>query len=92
MSNGPMFIIFDPTGAGKTDLALRIAEHISAKIVNMDMGQFYMPLSIGTTKSAKNLKHIEMQKELSFGEKNLLSQIEALLVEEISLVNNYENR
>jgi len=38
----------------------------------------------------KDLKHIEMQKELSFGEKNLLSQTEALLVEEISLVNNME--
>jgi len=38
----------------------------------------------------KDLKHIEMQKELSFGEKNLLSQTEGLLVEEISLVNNME--
>ncbi len=38
----------------------------------------------------KDLKYIETQKELSFGEKNLLSQTEALLVEEISLVNNME--
>ncbi|MGB8366741.1 MAG: CarD family transcriptional regulator [Candidatus Babeliales bacterium] len=38
----------------------------------------------------KDLKYIETQKELSFGEKNLLSQTESLLVEEISLVNNLE--
>ncbi len=38
----------------------------------------------------KDLKYIETQKELSFGEKNLLSQTETLLVEEISLVNNME--
>ncbi len=33
----------------------------------------------------RDLKHIETQKELSFGEKNLLQQTEALLAEEISL-------
>lgn len=49
-SNGLIFIIFGPTGAGKTDLALRIAEHTPAEIINMDVGQFYTPLSIGTAK------------------------------------------
>jgi len=34
----------------------------------------------------RNLNHLAARKELSFGEKNLLSQTEALLVEEISLV------
>lgn len=34
----------------------------------------------------RDLKHIATQKELSFGEKNLLNQTELLLVEEISLV------
>lgn len=34
----------------------------------------------------RDLKHIASQKELSFGEKNLLHQTEALLVEEISIV------
>ena len=36
----------------------------------------------------KDLKHIQCQKELSFGEKNLLHQTEGLLVEEIALVSN----
>ncbi len=38
----------------------------------------------------RDLKHISVQKELSFGEKALLSQTEALLVEEISIVKNVE--
>ena len=36
----------------------------------------------------RGLKHIEGRKELSFGEKSLLHQTEALLVEEISLVSD----
>lgn len=36
----------------------------------------------------RDLKHISIQKELSFGEKNLLNQIEALLAEEISLIEH----
>lgn len=36
----------------------------------------------------RDLKHIEMHKELSFGEKNLLTQTEDLLVQEIALVSN----
>ena len=35
----------------------------------------------------RDLRYIATQKELSFGEKNLLHQTEALLVEEISLVH-----
>ena len=36
----------------------------------------------------RDLRHIEIHKELSFGEKNLLQQTEALLAEEIALVQN----
>ncbi len=36
----------------------------------------------------RDLKHIETQKELSFGEKTLLHQTESLLVEEIAIVKN----
>lgn len=45
-----VLILYGPTGVGKTDLALKIAHTIPAEIVNMDMGQFYTPLSIGTAK------------------------------------------
>jgi len=45
-----MLIIYGPTGVGKTDIACMIGERIPAEIVNIDMGQFYTPLSIGTAK------------------------------------------
>lgn len=43
-------IIYGPTGVGKTDIACALASRIPAEIVNMDVGQFYTPLSIGTAK------------------------------------------
>src|ERR1700761_5446918 len=50
-TNRPFFlVIYGPTGVGKTDLALEIAQHIPAEIINMDVGQFYTPLTIGTAK------------------------------------------
>jgi len=45
-----MLVIYGPTGVGKTDFALNLAQQIPAEIINMDMGQFYTPLSIGTAK------------------------------------------
>lgn len=48
------------------------------KIRSGDIGQI--------CKIYRDLKHISLKKELSFGEKNLLQQTEALLAEEISLV------
>ena len=45
-----IMIIYGPTGVGKTDLALSIAEKVPSEIINMDVGQFYTPLSIGTAK------------------------------------------
>lgn len=43
---------------------------------------------IEISKIYRDLQHISLHKELSFGERTLLAQIEALLSEEISLVKN----
>ena len=43
-------IIYGATGVGKTDLALKIAHQLQGHIINMDVGQFYTPLTIGTAK------------------------------------------
>ena len=45
-----MIIIFGPTGTGKTDFASALAAQLPAEIINMDIGSFYTPLSIGTAK------------------------------------------
>jgi len=50
LKNKKFLVIFGPTGVGKTDIAITLAEQIPAEIINMDMGQCYAPLSIGTAK------------------------------------------
>ncbi len=45
-----MLIIYGPTAVGKTELANELAQQMSAEIINMDVGQFYAPLTIGTAK------------------------------------------
>src|SRR5579863_8271250 len=45
-----ILIFYGPTGVGKTNIALSIAARIPSEIINMDVGQFYTPLSIGTAK------------------------------------------
>lgn len=47
-----VLFIYGPTGVGKTDFALQISKECGWKteIINMDVGQFYRPLSVGTAK------------------------------------------
>jgi len=50
-----LIAIVGPTGAGKSDLALQIAEHVimaggKAEIINSDSMQFYRGMNIGTAK------------------------------------------
>jgi tRNA dimethylallyltransferase len=44
--------IVGPTGAGKTALALAVAERLGAEIVNADSRQFYRGMDVGTAKPA----------------------------------------
>lgn len=57
--------------------------------------EYQLKLRTGSLKELseiyRDLRFIETQKELSFGEKNLLHQTESLLVEEISLVQKSEH-
>lgn len=43
-------VICGPTGSGKTDLSYALARRFPVEIINCDVGQFYVPLSIGTAK------------------------------------------
>lgn len=49
-SNTPIIIIYGATGTGKTDCAEKMALKINGAIINMDMGQLYTRLSVGTAK------------------------------------------
>jgi tRNA dimethylallyltransferase len=45
-----LLVLSGPTGSGKSELAVRIAEKIGAEIVNADSMQLYRGLDIGTAK------------------------------------------
>lgn len=46
----PCIIIFGPTAVGKSALAEQLGTQLPIEIINMDMGQLYTPLTIGTAK------------------------------------------
>lgn len=51
ISEKPLVVIAGPTGAGKSPLALRVAETFSGEIVNCDSLQLYRGFDIGTAKT-----------------------------------------
>ena len=48
--NKQVVILYGPTGVGKSDTALALADRLNGEIINMDMGALYAPLTIGTAK------------------------------------------
>ena len=49
-----LIVIAGPTGTGKSDLALDLAEHIGGEVVNADSMQLYRGMDIGTAKVPAN--------------------------------------
>lgn len=55
-----LIVIVGPTGSGKTDLAVTLAEHFHAPIVSTDSRQIYRGLPIGTAQpDAEQLRRVE---------------------------------
>ncbi|MGZ6254890.1 MAG: tRNA (adenosine(37)-N6)-dimethylallyltransferase MiaA [Candidatus Chromulinivorax sp.] len=52
MNNQFVFLVSGPTGVGKSDFVIKLAEQLDYKveIINADIGSFYTQLSIGTAK------------------------------------------
>ncbi|MEG0037945.1 MAG: isopentenyl transferase family protein, partial [Bacteroides sp.] len=48
MSQKTLIVLIGPTGVGKTELSLRLAEHFQTGIVSSDSRQLYADLKIGT--------------------------------------------
>lgn len=46
--NKTLLVLLGPTGVGKTEISLRLAEHFACPIVSSDSRQFYKELKIGT--------------------------------------------
>ena len=45
-----LLVITGATGVGKTELVIKLAQRMSIEIINADIGQMYVPLTIGTAK------------------------------------------
>jgi tRNA dimethylallyltransferase len=50
VNSEPIIAVVGPTGVGKTELALQVAEQLGAEIVNADSRQVYRYLDIGSAK------------------------------------------
>ena len=48
MSTKRLIVIVGPTGSGKTDLSIAVAEHFATPIISTDSRQFYRGIPIGT--------------------------------------------
>lgn len=60
MSIKRLVVIVGPTGCGKTDLSIRLAEYYRAPIISTDSRQFYQGLPIGTAQpTAEQLARAE---------------------------------
>ncbi len=60
MSTKSLIVIVGPTGSGKTDLSIAVAEHFSAPIISTDSRQFYRGIPIGTAQpDCEQLQRVE---------------------------------
>jgi tRNA dimethylallyltransferase len=53
---GPVIVLTGPTGTGKTDWAIRLAEQLPVEIVSVDSALVYRGLDIGTAKPSRELR------------------------------------
>lgn len=77
MSTKQLVVIVGPTGSGKTDLSIRLAQHYGAPILSTDSRQLYRGMPIGTAQpDAAQLQAVEhhfiashdIQEDLSCGQ------------------------
>ncbi|HVY80052.1 MAG TPA: tRNA (adenosine(37)-N6)-dimethylallyltransferase MiaA, partial [Steroidobacteraceae bacterium] len=56
MTDRPVLVLSGPTGTGKTDWAVRLAEQLPVEIVSVDSALVYRGLDIGTAKPSRELR------------------------------------
>ena len=73
-----LIVLIGPTGVGKTELSLRLAETFQTSIVSADSRQLYAELKIGTAalllKQNKELSATEIAALCGFSSLSLLSR------------------
>lgn len=91
-SDGTLIILLGPTGVGKTELSLRIAEHFGSPIISSDSRQLYKELPIGT--AAPTNEQLARVKHYMIGTLSLNDYYSASLFEEetISLLKTLHKK
>lgn len=64
-----LFVIIGPTGVGKTDISLKIAESLNCSIISCDSRQMFRELKIGTAAPTK--EQLERVNHLFIGNKSI---------------------
>ncbi|MFT3753444.1 MAG: tRNA (adenosine(37)-N6)-dimethylallyltransferase MiaA [Paludibacter sp.] len=70
-----LLVILGPTGVGKTDISLKLAEHFGCPIISSDSRQFYRELKIGT--AAPTQKHLARVKHYFIGSHSIFDEYSA---------------
>ena len=78
-----LYVIIGPTGIGKTDAAIRMAERLECPIINADSRQMYRELPIGT--SAPTAEQLSRVKHYFIGTLSLQDYYSAACYEEDAL-------
>jgi tRNA dimethylallyltransferase len=92
--NKTLLVILGPTGVGKTNISLRLAEHFECPIVSSDSRQFYRELKIGTAaptdEQLSRVKHYFIGSHSIFDEYNAgqYEQDAIQLLDELFLVHD----
>ena len=92
-----LIVIVGPTGSGKTDLSIGIAEHFGAPIISTDSRQFYRGMAIGTAQPSREqmarVEHhlvdcLDVSEEFNCGayERVALERLEALFTKHDTVV------
>lgn len=89
-----LIVILGPTGVGKTELSLEIAQHLECPIISSDSRQIYKGLTIGTDapteEQLQRVKHYFVSK-LSIEEYFSASQFEDEAIELLSTLHKTHN-